>query len=116
MRRWREVQKVYEMLDFMGRGLGEAEERYELVLTIGFLQRRDPTGTDVACHVLLAPAEITFDAARGMLAVAPAAWSSGFRVELDMLELQDRPETEFPHPQGRGRMSRVPCRGVTALA
>lgn len=36
--RWREVQKVYETLDFMRRRLEEAEERYELVLAIGFLQ------------------------------------------------------------------------------
>ena len=68
--------------------LEEAEERYELVLAIGFLQWRDPTGTAVARHVLTAPAELTLDAARGLLSVAPAASFDAFRVELDMLELQ----------------------------
>lgn len=91
MRRWQEVQSVYENLDFMRRRLEEAEERYELVLAIGFLQWRDPTGTAVARHVLTAPAELTLDAARGLLSVVPAASFDGFRVELDMLELQHRP-------------------------
>lgn len=91
MRRWQEVQSVYESLDFMRRRLEEAEERYELVLAIGFLQWRDPTGTAVARHVLTAPAELTLDAARGLLSVAPAALFDAFRVELDMLEFQHRP-------------------------
>lgn len=91
MRRWQEVQSVYEDLDFMRRRLEEAEERYELVLAIGFLEWRDPTGTAVARHVLTAPAELTLDAARGLLTVVPAASFDGFRIELDMLDLQHRP-------------------------
>lgn len=91
MRRWQDVQSVYESLDFMRRRLEEAEERYELVLGIGLLQWRDPTGTAIARHVLTAPAELTLDAARGLLSVMPAASFDEFRVELDMLELQHRP-------------------------
>ncbi len=91
MRLWQEVQSVYESLDFMRRRLEEAEERYELVLAIGFLQWRDPTGTPVSRHVLTAPAELTLDADRGVLTVVPAASFDGFRLELDMLELQHRP-------------------------
>lgn len=91
MRRWQEVQTVYESLDFMRRRLEEAEERYELLLAVGLLQWRDPTGTAVERHVLTAPAELTLDAARGLLSVVPAASFDRFRVELDMLELQHRP-------------------------
>lgn len=91
LRRWQELQSVYESLDFMRRRLEEAEERYELLLAIGFLQWRDPTGAAVARHVLTAPAELTLDAARGLLTVSPAASFEAFRVELDMLELQHRP-------------------------
>jgi hypothetical protein len=91
MRRWQEVQTVYESLDFMRRRLEEAEERYELVLAIGFLQWRDPTGTAIARHVLTAPAELTLDAARGLLTVVPAASFEGFRIELDMLDPQHQP-------------------------
>ncbi len=90
-RRWQEVQSVYEDLDFMRRRIEEAEERYELVLAIGFLQWRDPTGTAVARHVLTAPAELTLDAAGGVLTVVPAASFDVFRLELDMLEPQHRP-------------------------
>jgi len=91
MRRWQEIQAVYETLDFMRRRLEEAEERYELLLAVGLLQWRDPTGTAVTRHLLTAPAELTLDAARGLLTVVPAASFERFRVELDMLELQHRP-------------------------
>lgn len=94
MRQWQEVQTVYENLDFMRRRLEEAEERYELLLAIGFLQWRDPTGRNVARHVLTAPAELTLDATRGILTVLPAASFERFRVELDMLEPQHRPRLD----------------------
>jgi hypothetical protein len=78
MRQWQEVQNIYKTLDFMRRRLEEAEERYELVLAIGLLQWRDPSGTDVERHVLTAPAELTLDAVRGVLTVVPAASFDGF--------------------------------------
>jgi len=91
MRRWQEVQTVYESLDSMRRRVEEAEERYELLLALGLLQWHDPTGTAVTRHILTAPAEVTLDAARGLLTVLPAASFDRFRVELDMLEVQHRP-------------------------
>ncbi len=94
MRRWKQVQDVYEHVDFMRRRLEEAEERYELLLAVGLLQWRDSTGAAVKRHLLTAPAEISLDAARGVLTVGPAASFEKFRVELDMLELQDRPRLE----------------------
>jgi very-short-patch-repair endonuclease len=94
MRRWQEVQRVYEDVDFMRRRLEEAEERFELILGLGFLVWRDPTGTTVRRHLLTAPAEISLDAARGVLTVSPAASFDGFRIELDMLEFQHQPRLE----------------------
>ena len=94
MRRWQQVQNVYENVDFMRRRLEEAEERYELFLAVGLLHWRDSTGTTVKRHLLTAPAEISLDATRGVLTVGPAASFEKFRVELDMLELQDRPRLE----------------------
>jgi hypothetical protein len=94
MRRWKQVQDVYENVDFMRRRLEEAEERYELLLAVGLLQWRDSTGSTVKRHLLTAPAEISLDAGRGVLTVGPAASFENFRVELDMLELQDRPRLE----------------------
>jgi len=94
MRRWKQVQDVYENVDFMRRRLEEAEERYELLLAVGLLQWRDSTGAVVKRHLLTAPAEISLDEARGVLTVGPAAFFEKFRVELDMLELQERPRLE----------------------
>ena len=94
VRRWQEVQRVYEDVDFMRRRLEESEERYELVLSVGLLVWRDSTGTTVNRHLLTAPAEISLDAARGILTVNPAATFETFRIELDMLELQDQPRLE----------------------
>jgi len=94
MRLWQEIQDLYEKVDFMRRRIEEAEERYELLMAVGLLQWRDSTGTTVKRHLLTAPAEISLDAGRGVLGVGPAASFESFRVELDMLELQDRPHLE----------------------
>ena len=95
MRSWMQVQNLYEKVDLMRRRIEEAEERYELILALGFLQWRDSQGTSVKRHLLVAPAEISLDAARGVLTVSPAASFEKFRVELDMLELQDQPELDW---------------------
>lgn len=94
MLRWQEIQRVYEDVDFMRRRLEESDERYELVLMMGLLTWRDSGGTAVKRHLLSAPAEISLDAARGVLTVTPAAAFEAFRVELDMLELRDQPRLE----------------------
>lgn len=101
MRRWQEVQRVYEDLDFMRRRIEESEERYELLLAVGLLQWRDPTGTSVRRHLLTAPAEISLDAARGVLTAIPAASFDRFRVEVDMLELQHQPRMSDSAIEGR---------------
>ncbi len=101
MRRWKQVQDIYEDVDFMRRRIEEAEERYELLLTVGLLQWRDSTGAAVKRHLLTAPAEISLDAARGVLTVGPAASFERFRVELDMLELQDQPRLDGTNLEDR---------------
>lgn len=94
MRRWREVQGVYEDVDFMRRRLEEAEERYELVLAVGLLQWQDSTSRAVSRHLLTAPAEINLDAARGVLTVGPGTSFEKFQIDLDMLDLQSQPRLE----------------------
>ena len=91
---WREVQQVYENVDFMRRRLEESEERFELLLAVGLLQGRDRSGTLLKRHLLTAPAEINLDASRGVLTVTPAASFEKFRIELDMLEYQQQPRLE----------------------
>ncbi|MFC1660322.1 AAA domain-containing protein [Gemmatimonadota bacterium] len=92
---WQEVQEVYEDVDFIRRRLEESEERFEVLVAVGLLQWRDPGGTSVKRHLLVAPAEIRLDASRGVLSVVPAASFEGFRIELDMLELHDQPRLDM---------------------
>lgn len=101
MRRWQKVQNIYETVDFMRRRLEESEERYELLLAVGLLKWRDSTGVEVKRHLLTGVAEIEFDAARGLLTVVPAASFESFKIELDMLELQDQPRLDNPNIQAK---------------
>ncbi|HXG52850.1 MAG TPA: AAA domain-containing protein [candidate division Zixibacteria bacterium] len=112
-RRWKQVQRIYEDVDFMRRRIEEAEERYELRLAVGLLQWRDSTATAVKRHLLTAPAEISLDAARGILTVGPAASFDGFRVELDMLELHDQPRLDTADTENRleERLDELDVRG-----
>lgn len=91
MRRRELIQELYEHVDFMRRRLEEAEERYELLLAVGLLQWRDSSDATVKRHLLTAPAEISLDAAHGVLTVRPADSFETFRVELDMLDPKDQP-------------------------
>jgi len=95
MEEWQRIQRIYENIDFMRRRLEESEERYELILAVGLLCWRDSTGAIIKRHLLTAPAEIEFDAARGVFSIVPAANFESFRVELDMLELPDQPKLEI---------------------
>ena len=96
MRRRKEVQDVYDRVDYLRRRVEESEERYELLLGVGLLQWRDPSGEEIKRHLLTAPAEIELDAVRGVLAVAPAASFEQLRAELDMLEPQAQPHLDVP--------------------
>lgn len=100
-RRWEKISKIYEQVDFMRRRLEEAEERFELFLGVGLLQWRDSTNTTIKRHLLVGPAEIIFDPSRGLITVVPAAFFSSFKIELDMLELADRPWLEDSTIQGK---------------
>lgn len=96
MLEYQRVQEVYETVDFMRRRLEETEELYELVLAVGLVQWKDPDGQTIKRHLLTAPAEISLDAARGVLTVTPAASFEGFHHELDMLaQPPSLPEAEL---------------------
>lgn len=94
MRRWWEVQSVYDRLDSMRRTIEASEENYELVVGIGLLIWRDPKGKEIRRHVLTAPAEISLDAPRGVLRADMSASFERFRVELDMLERSEQPHVD----------------------
>ena len=94
MRDWQVAYDAYEDVDAMRRRLEEAEERYELFLGLGLLQWRDPHDRVIERHVLVGPAELEFNSARGVIRAVPAASFVTFRPELDMLEREDRPRLD----------------------
>lgn len=93
-RYWEKVSSIYEEVDFMRRRLEEAEERFELYLGLGLLQWRDSNNVTIKRHLLMGPAEIMFNASRGIITVLPAASFETFKPELDMLDFADRPRLE----------------------
>ncbi len=90
-RRWNTLDQAYMALDAMRRRLEEAGDRHEFLLGIGLLQWQVPSQAEIRRHVLTAQGEIRFDAARGRMTIGPAADVDGFRVELDMLDAENRP-------------------------
>jgi len=99
MRRWQETYHVYEVVDFMRRRLEESEEQFELFVGIGLLQWRDSSGRAIKRHLLTGPAELEFEAARGIIRVVPAASFQTFTPVLDMLQREDRPRLGEDLPQ-----------------
>ena len=89
---WKRVQAIYDRIDFMRRRLQEAEEQYELVLCFGLLTWRDADGERIHRHLLVGDASIDFEATRGSFTVFPHDDFSSFRVELDMLVPNSRPD------------------------
>src|SRR5207245_2430162 len=67
---------------------------YEVVLGIGHLAWRTPSDKVVARHVLVAQANVRFDADRGVISVAAAADGARPALEHDMLAPDERPPRE----------------------
>ena len=89
---WKRVQAIYDKIDFMRRRLQEAEEQYELVLCFGLLTWEDADGERIHRHLLVGDASIDFEATRGSFTIFPHDDFSSFRVELDMLVPNSRPD------------------------
>lgn len=79
------VQALYGEIDEMRRKAEESADRYELLIAVGLLQWRHDGGSTIERHVLVGPAEISLNAARGELTVEPAGTFETLRLELDML-------------------------------
>ncbi len=88
----RKVQEVYTRLFSMYQKQQRLGEAYELIVGLGLLTWRTPSGQPVKRHILAAQAAIEFDAVAGVITVIPSAEGAGVRLEQDMLEPQDRPQ------------------------
>lgn len=89
-RRWQRIHDVYTKLFAIHQAQQRLGEEYELVLGIGLLQWKRPGG-DIRRHVLTASASLTFEASRGVFRVVPPVNGTELTVELDMLDVGERP-------------------------
>ena len=88
---WRQVQKVYSKLFSIRQLQLKLGEKYELVLGIGFLSWKTPSGQRTRRHLITAKADLIFEARLGKFAVKPATDGVGLSVEMDMLDIEEQP-------------------------
>ena len=91
-RRVQGVQSVYNDLFSMYQRQERLGETYEVVLGLGCLTWRSPSGRDIKRHAIVAQATVSFEAERGVMELGPAGEGANPVLEQDMLEPQERPD------------------------
>ena len=90
-KRWQAVQKVYAKLFNIHQDIQKLGEEYELILGIGFLTWRTPSGQSVRRHMISAKANLHFEARLGKFTITPSADGAQLAPELDMLTIEEQP-------------------------
>ncbi len=93
-RRSRAVQGVYTDLFQIYQRQQRLGEQYEVVLGIGLLTWKLPSGHIVARHLIAANASVGFDAKNGVISVGPGTNGARPVLEQDMLDPAQRPSAE----------------------
>lgn len=88
---WEKVHRVYSALFAIHQEQLRLGEEYELVLGLGLLTWQTPTGQRVRRHLVVADAELEFEARLGKFTVRPHADGAKLRPELDMLDIEEQP-------------------------
>jgi len=87
-----QVQRIYTRLFSLYQQQQRLGEAYEVLLGAGYLTWRTPNSQVVKRHIITAQIALSFDAARGKIAVGPAAEGAKPELEQDMLEADERPD------------------------
>lgn len=90
-RRLQRVQKVYNILYTIYQRSEKLGEQYEVVVGLGFMLWRSPKSGEIRHPLLTLKARVGFDRVRGIMSVAPILGGPQPRLEIDMLENEDRP-------------------------
>ena len=85
------AQRIYTDLFRLHQSQERLGEAYEVVLGIGHLAWRKPSGEVVRRHLVIAQTDVRFDADRGTISVTAAADGARPALEQDMLEPGERP-------------------------
>lgn len=88
---WEVVQKVYSELFAIYQAQLRLGEAYELVLGLGLLTWRTPSGQHVRRHVIAANATLDFESGLKKFVVRPHPDGAKLRLELDMLDVNEQP-------------------------
>ena len=88
---WESIHKVYSRLFEIDREQKRLGEEYELVLSLGLLIWRSPSGQHIRRHLLVADAMLEFETKMRKFTVRPHAEGAKFRPELDMLDAEECP-------------------------
>lgn len=89
--KWQSVQKVYANLFSIHQEQQKLGEQFELVLSLGLLSWRTPTGLIIKRHFITAKALLEFDAKVGKFIVKPAIEGAELEAEFDMLDPENQP-------------------------
>jgi len=89
--RWESIHEVYSELFAIHQEQIRLGEEYELVLGLGLLTWKTPTGQRVRRHLIVANALLDFEARLGKFTVRPIPDGAVVRPELDMLDIEERP-------------------------
>jgi hypothetical protein len=85
------AQRIYTDLFRLHQSQQRLGEAYEVVLGMGLLAWRTPSGRGVRRHLIVAQTDVRFDADRGIISVTAAADGARPALEQDMLEPAERP-------------------------
>jgi hypothetical protein len=90
---WQAVQNAYQKLFSIYQLQQKLGERFELVIGIGLLSWKLPSGQNVNRHILTARADLSFEARLGKFTVKPALDKPDIRLEFDMIDPEFQPIT-----------------------
>lgn len=85
------AQRIYTDLFRLHQSQQRLGEAYEVVMGMGLLAWRTPSGNVVRRHLIVAQTDVRFDADRGVISVTAAADGARPGLEQDMLEPGERP-------------------------
>src|SRR5215472_9760235 len=85
------AQRIYTDLFRLHQQQQRLGEAYEVVMGIGLLAWRTPSGSAVRRHLVVAQTDVRFDADRGVICVTAAADGARPALEQDMLQPGERP-------------------------
>lgn len=89
--RYNAVQKVYSKLFFIHQEQAKLGEQYELILGLGLLTWRVPSGHIVHRHLISAKASLEFEPHIGTFTLRPSIDDDQVEVEFDMLDIEAQP-------------------------